>query len=502
MTQATEGNRHNTLITEAMNIASLVKANELPPESLSELEAAAATVDWPDKGRNEIDDAITYAYKHAEPQPHPTGQPYAPPNPYTLPTTPPTTPTPNPDNDPTQDPRYIQPTNLTEVSTGTYADEQWLIEPIIPAQRQAALYAQGKTGKSLLALDIAAAAATGKPILGNHTLPKPIRTLYVDKEMTKGDLQERLHKLGHHHNNQPHWDTLEQNLIYYQHKFPYHLDTAEGGNVLLYNAHYWKVDLVIVDTLIRLVKGEENSADMIKDFNLHTGQRLKEAGIALLRVDHAGKDASRGQRGTSAKLDDVDLVWKLKPSRLKGLNPDETILELIREAARTDWIPEQLHITRHQGPPLRHTIPEQTALTPADITLVNYVQKQGLWRNNVTVANFLETVRAGGHKCGSGRGNDIVKWMHKFGDPKPGKTTESGGISRGVAESSQGEYGEERETETGNAQVRQGNAEGNAQKQKSPRTGNSPPPYEIRGGNAHATPKPEEQDPDQLPDPY
>ena len=39
---------------------------------------------------------------------------------------------------------------------------------------------------------------------------------------------------------------------------------------------------------------------------------LKEAGIALLRIDHAGKDLTRGQRGTSAKRDDVEVVWFLK----------------------------------------------------------------------------------------------------------------------------------------------------------------------------------------------
>jgi len=33
-----------------------------------------------------------------------------------------------------------------------------------------------------------------------------------------------------------------------------------------------------------------------------------------LRIDHAGKDMSKGARGTSAKNDDVDLVWQMTRS--------------------------------------------------------------------------------------------------------------------------------------------------------------------------------------------
>ena len=34
------------------------------------------------------------------------------------------------------------------------------------------------------------------------------------------------------------------------------------------------------------------------------------------------------------------------------------MLTLKREAARVDWIQEDIHITRNEGPPLAHTIPQ------------------------------------------------------------------------------------------------------------------------------------------------
>ena len=63
--------------------------------------------------------------------------------------------------------------------TEDFDDEPWLIEPIIPAYSAIALYAAGKTGKSLLILDLVAAAASGRPILGGaptrSTYPYPLR---------------------------------------------------------------------------------------------------------------------------------------------------------------------------------------------------------------------------------------------------------------------------------------------------------------------------------------
>ena len=133
------------------------------------------------------------------------------------------------------------------------------------------------------------------------------------------------------------------------------LDTEAGGAKLLKKARKVGAKLVVIDTLIRTVDGEENSADTIKNFYQHTGMLLKEDGIALLRIDHAGKDLSRGQRGTSAKRDDVDVVWLLKPAT--GSLPGKTMLTLVRETARVDWIQQDVDITRNEGPPLAHTIP-------------------------------------------------------------------------------------------------------------------------------------------------
>ena len=291
-------------------------------------------------------------------------------NPYILPTTP------NADEPANDD--GIHGLDLDKVITAEFDDAQWLIEPVVPANRAIALYAAGKTGKSLLVLDFVAAAASGRPILGGAPLETPIHILYVDQEMTQPDLQERLHSLGY---TQPD-PTLADHLHYYQLAPWPPFDTAAGGQRLLQEALNVNAQLVVIDTLIRTVEGEENSADTIKNFTRYTGTPLKANDIALLRIDHAGKDPTRGQRGTSAKRDDVDVVWLLQLA--SGSLPGKTMLTLKREAARIDWIQQDVSIIRNEGPPLTHIIPPVN-FTSDDIAILRYLETQGLWRHNITV---------------------------------------------------------------------------------------------------------------------
>lgn len=73
---------------------------------------------------------------------------------------------------------------------------------------------------------------------------------------------------------------------------------------------------------------------------------LKAAGRAVLRLDHSGKDITRGQRGSSAKVDDVDAVWQLT-ARPGGA------LDLKRTHSRNRHGADWLTITRLTDP-LRH----------------------------------------------------------------------------------------------------------------------------------------------------
>lgn len=102
----------------------------------------------------------------------------------------------------------------------------------------------------------------------------------------------------------------------------------------------------MIDTVSRTVNGEENDNDTWLLFYRCTGLLLKRAGIACLRLDHSGKDASKGQRGGSAKAGDVDATWKLSAV-------SEDTFRLDCESSR-QVITDRALVLHRLSDPLRH----------------------------------------------------------------------------------------------------------------------------------------------------
>jgi hypothetical protein len=214
---------------------------------------------------------------------------------------------------------------------------EWLVEGMWPMGKQVALFAAHKTGKSLLSLHIAASivlgvdAFTGAPIT-------PRRVMYLDREMSRADIQERLFDMGHYERMMK--GELEP-LRYALHPVMPPLDTAEGGRWLLAQAKEERCDAVIVDTLARVVEGPEDKADTYKAFSIHTGGLLIANGIALMRLDHEGKKQGE-MRGSSAKGDDVDIAYQMK-------EVDGGYL-LVRHLSRVGYVAETIVIRMSEDP--------------------------------------------------------------------------------------------------------------------------------------------------------
>jgi Bifunctional DNA primase/polymerase, N-terminal/AAA domain len=185
-------------------------------------------------------------------------------------------------------------------------DEDFLIAPFIGAGRAHALYAEAKAGKSYVVLQALAAASVPNHSSWAEVPDEPVSILYLDYEMTENDLRERLGIFGYGPDD-------DYSRLHYvkASMLGADLDTLDGGLDLLRQAQRWECQLVVVDTMSRAVSGDENDADTVRRFYQHTGRLLKAHGIAWLRIDHAGKAKDRGQRGSSGKNDDVDIVWRL-----------------------------------------------------------------------------------------------------------------------------------------------------------------------------------------------
>ena len=225
--------------------------------------------------------------------------------------------------------------NWQEFWDQDHKSEDWIAYPLIARGRQTALFAVAKVGKSYLTLACVAALATGKPIFGRPAQP-PVKVLYLDYEMTPGDLKDRLQSLGYFKQ-----DDLS-NLYYAVIPSLPPLNTFEGSAALMKLVELTGAQVVVIDTTGRAVEGEENSADTYREFARTTGLALKAAGIALLRTDHAGKDKGKtqGQRGSSAKNDDVDLVYRMER--------DGATITLERMFSRISWAPIKVELIEDQ----------------------------------------------------------------------------------------------------------------------------------------------------------
>lgn len=221
------------------------------------------------------------------------------------------------------------------------SEEEWLVEPLLAARRLVALYSAPKVGKSLLMLELAAGLAAGRPVLGNPAR-EGVRVLYVDFENDpRGDIRRRLDDMDYGP------DDLG-NLCYLTFPTMAALDSEVGSQQLTAAVDEYECEVVVIDTVSRAIKGEENENDTWLAFYRHTGLKLKQRGVAMIRLDHAGKDESKGQRGGSAKSGDVDAVWRMSKK-------SEDVYELVCEAMRFPIAESNLVIRRHDAP-LRHQV--------------------------------------------------------------------------------------------------------------------------------------------------
>ena len=286
------------------------------------------------------------------------------------------------------------PTDRVFIDWSTFwiEDDQpeWAYPDILAWGRGHALYAAHKAGKSLLMLFIAAKVATET----DH------HVTYVDYEMTERDVRDRLSEMGYG----PESDLSRLHYALLPKMPP--LDTEAGGQALMDlldvaavgapDAH----SVVVIDTISRAVVGEENDADTWRFFYLYTGMRLKRRGCTWVRLDHAGKDADRGQRGSSSKGDDVDIVWKLIAT--------QNGIKLTRELSRMGWVPEEVVLLKKESPYL-HYLRATSDVPEGTLELVQMLDSLGV-SGDCTNAQARKALRQAGCAAANKAVAACVRW--------------------------------------------------------------------------------------------
>jgi hypothetical protein len=318
---------------------------------------------------------------------------------------------------------HIVPVSWAEVWSDDPGDE-WLIEPVIVEHRQHLIYAAAKTGKSLLALEWAAALATGREIL-DRPASEAVDVLIVDLENdVRSDVRERLEAMGY----EP--ESLGK-LHYYTFPAIGALDTALGAQHLDALIRRHAPRLVILDSFARVISGPENDADTVRAYYRHAGVVLKRHRVASIRLDNSGKDETAGARGSSAKRDDVDVVWQLR-RRDGGL-------QLRRDAQRSNIVPEYVNLCKVDDPHLGFVLDDDS--WPAGTrAAVDVLDRLGV-SAQTTVKAARDAMKDAGEKCSNEALSAAVRYRKRGGTPNGTSLDDLVDIAAGMARNESSDQG-------------------------------------------------------------
>lgn len=217
-----------------------------------------------------------------------------------------------------------------------------IVDGLVFPGRWTAVAAKAKVGKTSLLMYVTVEIAEGRDPFDGRQID-PVTVLYVDAEMGRLDLDERLrHDLQRDPACLSRWHATD---------LPPRLDTIEGGQALVVATQQLGADVVVIDGINGTVSGAEKDDTTWRAFYDHTVYPLKRLGVAVLTGDNLGKDAALGPRGSSVKIDKPDGV-------LLATRTDDG-LKLHAHVRRTSAYPHDRYLRAYgldRSEPLRYAV--------------------------------------------------------------------------------------------------------------------------------------------------
>jgi hypothetical protein len=199
-----------------------------------------------------------------------------------------------------------------------FTDE--LIEGIVARCTMAVLYGDSNSGKTFLAVGMAASVSRGTDWLGRRTEPGAV--VYLATEAA-GSVRLRIQAYQRHHRVRlPHVVIVQSPINLYD-------DGADVAAVLALVGQVEarlgvSVTLVIGDTLARISAGaNENSGEDMGIVMRNADAIRSGTGAAFLWIHHVGKDAARGMRGWSGMRAAIDTEIEIVGDDATGLRSAE-----------------------------------------------------------------------------------------------------------------------------------------------------------------------------------
>lgn len=182
----------------------------------------------------------------------------------------------------------------------------WLVENYIPSDSIGMLFGASGSGKSHIALSLAASIANGTEWFDHKA--KEGNVLILAGEGNNG-LHRRLKAIQKEHET-----TINPEKVFFSER-PIGLDTDEGFDdaVTAIDNLGRDLDLIVIDTLSRhLLQRAENSNDDMAQFINRLELLRHRYECSILVVHHTGKSSQQGARGASALKANIDFSFKVE----------------------------------------------------------------------------------------------------------------------------------------------------------------------------------------------
>ena len=215
---------------------------------------------------------------------------------------------------------------LVHVLDGDDSPPQFHVENLVPEDAMVMIYGAPKTGKSFVAIDIAASVATGEPFHCHQTRKGPV--VYIAGEGLRA-IKQRFRA----------WESVrgvslaDAPLVRSQHAIQV-LDVGSAAMVAdavdTFAATHGTPKLIVIDTLARnFGDGDENNTrDMSRFISELDKLRWRYPGCSAIIVHHSGVMDNKRARGNSALLGAMDAEFRVEPGPvLRNTNMKESAIQ-------------------------------------------------------------------------------------------------------------------------------------------------------------------------------
>jgi hypothetical protein len=194
---------------------------------------------------------------------------------------------------------------------------EWLLEPFLPENGLTVLFGPPQAGKSLISLGWAVQLSHQTSFIGHdYSNGTPYNVLYMFSEGQTGIVPRLKALQANVFNERQRQRGLSNRLGVLTVPIPLYIDSQHGLNAeqraLLDLVMENGVKLLVVDTLARNFRGDENKQQDMNSFINYLGL-LQEQGCAVLVNHHVPKGTDDEPRGSTALLGAADVAISLKP---------------------------------------------------------------------------------------------------------------------------------------------------------------------------------------------